>query len=151
MKLACEVIIDKPIQQVWDYANNPDNLVKWLNDFVRYEQLTGDVSAPKVGDTSNHTYDQKGKEFTMLEKIVAYDPPRHLKLFMTSSWFDMEIVNNFDEIGPAQTRLYAGAEFVRLGWIMKIMMLFSSKKKMQADHESQINKLKTLIEACSDS
>jgi len=32
-------------------------------------------------------------------------------------------------------------------WIMKIMMLLSSKKKMLADHESQINKLKMLIES----
>ena len=147
MKLNCEVIVNKPIQQVWDYANNPDNLTKWLNDFVRYEHLTGDMSAPKIGDTSNHTYDQNGKEFTMLEEIIAYDAPNHVKLFMTSSWFDMEIINKLDEVSPTQTKLFAGAEFVRMGWIMKIMMLFSSRKKMQADHATQIDKLKTLIEA----
>ena len=147
MKLDCEVIVNKPIQDVWDYTNNPDNLTKWLNDFVRYEHLTGDINAPKIGDTSDHTYNQNGKEFTMRERIVAYDPPNHIKLFMTSSWFDMEIINNFDEVSPEQTKLFAGAEFVRMGWIMKIMMLFSSKKKMQADHESQIGKLKQLIES----
>jgi len=147
MKLDCEGIVNKPIQQVWDYTNNPDNLTQWLNDFVRYEHLTGDMSAPKIGDTSNHTYLQNGKEFTMHEKITAYDAPRHVKLFMTSSWFDMEVINNFEEIGPMQTKLFAGAEFVRMKWVMKIMMMFSSKKKMQADHERQINKLKTLIEA----
>lgn len=147
MKLDCEVIIEKPIQEVWDYANNPDNLVNWLNDFIRYEQLTGDVSAPKIGDTSNHTYDQNGSEMTMHETITAYDAPNRVELFMTSSWFDMEIVNTFNEISPTQTKLYAGADFVRIGWIMKFFMLFSSKKKMQTDHESQINKLKLLIEA----
>jgi len=147
MNLDCEVIIDKPIQQVWDYVNNPDNLTQWLNDFVRYEHLTGDMNAPKIGDTSNHTYLQNGKEFTMLEEIKAYDPPRHVQIFMTSSWFDMEIINNFDELTPTQTKLFAGAEFVRMKWFMRIMMLFSSKKKMLADHERQINKLKTLIEA----
>ena len=147
MKLDCEVIVNKPIQDVWNYTSNPDNLTKWLNDFIRYEHLTGDINAPKIGDTSNHTYNQNGKEFEMCERIVAYDPPNHIKLFMTSSWFDMEIINNFDEISPDQTKLFAGAEFVRVGWIMKIMMLFSSKKKMLADHESQIGKLKSLIES----
>ena len=147
MKLDCEVIVNKPIQDVWNYTSNPDNLTKWLNDFIRYEPLTGDINAPKIGDTSNHIYNQNGKEFTMCERIVAYDPPNHIKLFMTSSWFDMEIINNFDEISPDQTKLFAGAEFVRVGWIMKIMMLFSSKKKMLADHESQIGKLKSLIES----
>lgn len=146
MKLDCEVIVDKPLQEVWDYANNPDNLTNWLNDFVRYEHLTGDRNAPKIGDTSNHTYSQNGSEFTMLEKITTYDPPRQVKLFMTSKWFDMEIINNYEVISPTRTKLFAGAEFVRIGWIMKLMFLFSSKKKMQSDHQRQIDKLKSLIE-----
>ena len=83
----------------------------------------------------------------MHEEITAYDPPRHIKIFMTSKWFDMEIINNFEEISPTQTKLFAGANFVRMGWIMKIMFLFTSNKKMQKDHESQINKLKQLIES----
>ncbi|NNF56209.1 MAG: SRPBCC family protein [Acidimicrobiales bacterium] len=147
LKLEYEVIVDKPIQEVWDYSNNPDNLHLWLNDFLRYEQLTGDRHNPKVGDTSNHTYSQGKSEFTMLEKITAYDPPHHIKLFMTSKMMDMEIVNNFEAVDADRTRLFAGAEFVRLGLIMKVMFLITPKKKMQADHKKQIDKLKELIEA----
>jgi len=147
MNCYCEVIINKPIQEAWDYANNPEHLKLWLNDFVRYEQVSGDVNAPKIGDIANQTYDQNGKEFTMQEKIVAYDPPNHIKLFMTSSWFDMDIVNDFEAISDNQTKLIASADTVRTSFIMKIMMLFMSKSKMQKDHEVQINKLKELIEA----
>lgn len=147
MELAYEVTINKPVQQVWDYTNNPDNFDLWLNDFVRRELLTGDESAPKVGDTTNMTYAQGKGEFTMLEEITEVDPPNHMKLFMTSKMFDMEIVNDFEAVGADQTRLFAGAEFVRLGLMMKIIMFFSSKSKMQKDHETQINKLKALIEA----
>ena len=147
MNCSCEVIINKPIQQVWDYANNPDNLKLWLNDFVRYEHLTGDMSDPKVGDTANHTYDQNGKEFTMREEIIAYRPPNHIKLFMTHKWFDMEILNDLDEVGPSQTKLLATADTVRTSLLMKVMMLFMPKSKIQKDHEAQINKLKDLIEA----
>lgn len=147
MKLAYEVIVDKPIQEVWSYTNDRDNLVHWLNDFVRSEHLTGDENVPAVGDTSNQTYKQPGGEFTMLEEITAYDQPRHIKLMMTSKQFDMEIVNDFEEVDPNKTRLAASADFVRLGLMMKVIFFFSSKKKMQADHERQINKLKELIEA----
>lgn len=147
MHCSCEVIINKPLQQVWDYTNNPDNLKLWLNDFVRYEHLTGDQNAPKVGDTSSHTYNQNGKEFTMKEEIVAYSPPDHIKLFMTSKWFDMDIVNTFEALGPNETKLFASADSVRTSLLMKVMMLFMPKSKMQKDHESQINKLKSLIEA----
>ena len=147
MNCSCEVIINKPIQEVWDYANNPDNLKLWLNDFVKYEHLTGDMNNPKVGDTANQTYDQNGKEFTMKEEIVAYDPPNHIKLFMTSSWFDMDIVNDLEALGSDQTKLLATADTTRTSLIMKVMMLFMSSSKMQKDHEKQINKLKELIEA----
>ena len=148
MNCSCEVIINKPIQQVWDYTNNPDNLQLWLNDFVRYEHLTGDANAPKIGDTSNHTYDQNGKEFTMKEEIVAYMPPNHIKLFMTHKSFDMDIVNDLEEVTPNQTRLIASAETVRATLFMKVIMkIFMPKSKMQKEHENQINKLKELIEA----
>lgn len=147
MILSHEVIINKPLQAVWDYSNNPDNLSKWLNDFISYEQLTGDVTAPKVGDKSNHTYREGKGEFTMEETITLYDPPRSIELKMTSSYFDMDIVNRFEEVAPGTTRLFASADFVRVGLMMKVMLFFNSKKKMQLDHERQINTLKSLIES----
>ena len=147
MNCSCVILINKPIQQVWDYVNNPDHLKLWLNDFVRYEHLTGDMNAPKIGDTSSHTYDQNGKEFTMTEKIVAYDPPHHIKLFMTHKMFDMDVVNSFEEMSPTQTKLIATAVSVRASLLMKVMMLFMPNKKMQRDHEKQIEKLRNLIEA----
>lgn len=147
MNLSHEVIVNKPLQAVWDYSNDPDNLSKWLNDFLRYEQITGDVAAPKVGDKSNHTYQQGKGEFTMEETITVYDPPNRVELFMTSSYFDLQIVNTFESIDAGKTRLFASADFVRVGWLMKIIFFFSSKNKMQTDHETQINKLKALIES----
>ena len=147
MILSHEVIVNKDRQTVWDYSNNPDNLGKWLNDYLRGEQLTGDRDSPKVDDKSQHVYRHGKNELTMEETITVYDPPRRIELIMTSNLFDMEIVNVFDEIEPDKTRLLVSADFVRIGRMMKIIFLFSSKKKMQADHERQINKLKDLIES----
>lgn len=150
MKCSTTVVVNKPIKQVWDYVNTPENLSLWLNDFVRYEQLTGDTSAPKVGDTSRHTYTQNGKEFSMKETITELNPPNSIKLMMTSDWFDMEIVNTFTAVGENQTELFAGAASTRLNWMMKIITFFGSNKKQQRNHEQQINKLKELIEAETD-
>ena len=147
MKLGYEVVINKPIEEVWDYTNDRANLELWLNDFLRYEQVTGDPAAPKVGDTCNMTYAQGKGEFTMLEETIAWDRPNHSKLLMTCKMFDMEIVNDFESVGPNQTRLFAGADFIRIGLLMRIAFLFSSEKKQQAEHEKQIDKLKALIEA----
>jgi len=147
MRLDYEVVINKPIEDVWDYTNDRDNLELWLNDFVRYEQVTGDSAAPKVGDTCNMTYSQGKGEFTMLEEIVDLEKPSRLKMFMSCNMFDMEIVNTFEAIDEGKTRLFAGANFVRLGLMMKVVFLFSSEKKQLAEHKRQIDKLKELIEA----
>ncbi len=149
MRLDYTVIIDRPVQEVWDYVNDRDKLELWLNDFVRYEHVSGDVDAPKVGDQSNMVYRQGKSEFTMLEEITEFDAPRHIKLRMTCKMFDMDIINDFEAVDSNQTKLFAGANFIRLGLLMKAVMLFSSKKKMQADHERQINKLRDLIEGNS--
>lgn len=141
MRLDYTVTINRPIQEVWDYTNDRDNLALWLNDFLRYEHLSGDAGAPQVGDKSNMTYSQGKGEFTMLEEIVEVEPPTRITLFMSCDMFDMEIENDFEEIDPDTTSLFAGANFVRLGLMMKVIFFFSAKKKMQADHERQINKL----------
>jgi len=120
----------------------------WLNDFVRYEHLTGDPTNPKVGDTSKNTYDENGKEFTMIEEIITITPPSHVKLFMTSKSFDMEVVNDFESLSANQTKLTASAKMTRAGLFTKIMMkMCMPQAKIQADHEVQINRLKELIEA----
>lgn len=147
MRLDYTVTIDRPVQEVWNYVNDRDKLELWLNDFVRSEHLSGDVENPKVGDQANMVYTQGKSEFTMLEEITEIDPPHRIKLLMTSKMLDMEIENTFEAVGSNQTKLFAGANFIRLGLLMKAVMLVSSKKKMQADHERQINKLRDLIEA----
>lgn len=148
MQLSYDVVVDKPMQSMWDYTNDPDNLIHWLNDFVRYERVRGEGSGPAVGDTANVTYTQPGGgEFTMTEEVVECDAPRHIKLLMTSKSFDMEILNDFEEVEGGKTRLTASADFIRLGLMMKAIFFFSSKKKMLADHKRQIDKLKELIEA----
>jgi len=147
MEYSITITINKPIQQVWDYVNNPDNMPLWLNDFVRYEHLTGDQNAPKVGDTSNRTYSQNGKEFVIQDEITLFDPPNRIELKLTSAWFDMDIVNNFKSVDDNQCELFAGAKSTRLSWMMKIIMFFSSDKKQQSLRVDQINKLKELIEA----
>jgi len=147
MQLSYQVIVNKPIQVVWDYANDPETLAHWLNDFVSYQQVSGIDDAPGVGDSAKVTYTQPGGEFTMLERVTEYDAPRHIKLLMTSKYFDMEIVNDYLEVEPNKTQLTASADFVRIGLMMRVIFFFSSKRKMLTDHERQINKLKELVEA----
>ena len=121
MNCSTTVTINKPIQQVWDYVNDPEKLPLWLNDFVRYEHLSGDQNAPAVGDRSRHTYTQNDKEFSMIEEIVEINPPHSILLKMTSAWFDLEIVNTFEASSENQTVLFAGAKSTRLHWMLSLI------------------------------
>ena len=146
-KMQAEVEINKPIQQVWDYVNNPENLQKWITDLEKYEHLTGDINNPKPGDTSRHTYNENGRITVMDEEIISFQPPHSVELFLKSSMFDMKIINKLTKLDENRSNYFSSAEFVRTGLLMKIALFFSPKSKLQGSHESQLGILKQLIEA----
>ncbi|MEO8146470.1 MAG: SRPBCC family protein [Bacteroidia bacterium] len=41
MNITTTIIINKPVKQVWDFYDNPDNLKLWLTNFKSFELLAG--------------------------------------------------------------------------------------------------------------
>lgn len=145
-KLDSTVVINKPPKVVWAYMDNPDNLAKWLDNFDRYEHVSGKMG--EVGSKGKHYYNERGREFVMDEEILEREHPKYLKMSLTSKPMDMLIENYFEEIEGGSSRFRAVADFTRVSAFMRLMMaLFQPNKKAQAVHQKQIEKLKDLIEA----
>lgn len=144
-KMDVTVTVNKPVKEVWDYMDNPDNLPKWIDNFVRYEHVSGERGAE--GSKGLHYYLENGREFTMEETVVERRDYEFIKLAMTSKPMDMEVENYFKAVDENTTELRAVAEFTRVGLMMKIMMkLFMPMKKAQATHVKQMEKFKQLVE-----
>lgn len=144
-KLETTVTINKPASVVWAYMNEPDNMPKWLDNFVRYEHVSGDYG--KVGSKGKQYYLENGKEFAMNEEVVEERENEFIKLSITSKPMDMIVENTFVSPDKKTTELTAIAEFTRVSPFMRVMMtLFMPTRKAQAQHERQMNTLKELVE-----
>lgn len=144
-KLDTTITINKPVKEVWDYMDNPDNLPKWLNGFERYEFVSGEYG--KVGAKGIHHYNENGRKYTMNEEVVEMREYEFIKLNVTSKSLDMIIENEFTAVDQNTTTLRAVAEFTRASLFMKVMMkLFMPIKKAQAQHDEQLVRFKQLVE-----
>ena len=145
-RLEATVTINKSAKDVWEYMDNPDNMPKWLDNFVRYEHISGEMGA--TGSRGKHYYNERGREFVMDEEIVESRPYEYMEMNLSSKPMDMKVWNYLKSPDDNTTELRAIAEFTRVSAFMKLMMtLFMSNKKAQATHDKQIKKLKELIEA----
>lgn len=144
-RLEAIITIDKPVKAVWEYIDNPDNMPLWLDNFVRYEHVSGERGQP--GSKGRQYYNERGREFVMDEEMLERTDHKHIKLKLTSKPMDIIIENSFKSTGKNSTELVAIAEFTRVSAFMKLMMaLFMPLKKAQATHDAQMAKLKDLIE-----
>ena len=68
MKIDNSIIINKALKEVWEFAMNTDNLVKWIKKLKSFESISG--SPRTVGGISKHVYEEaNGKEIEMTEKV----------------------------------------------------------------------------------
>lgn len=138
------MVINASQQEVWDFCTDPDRMTDWLDNFERYERVTGS-GKPKGGDKGKHYYKEGGREIVMDETLIEVREPAYIKLELTSPWFAMIIDNTFEKV-QGGTKLIATARFTRRSWMIRLMHALQSKKKQQAMHQDQINRIKKLIE-----
>jgi carbon monoxide dehydrogenase subunit G len=135
--------INRPVEQVFAYLDNPDNLKDWLSGLVEATMLTHD--GPGVGAKMRQVFEEGGRRIEMIEETVVYEPNRRVKIKGTTAMFDMTADYTLHNIG-GRTRLDFAEEmhfksiFLRL---LAPLMAKSARKKMVEDFA----RLKANIEA----
>lgn len=136
--------INRPVEQVFAYLDNPDNLKHWLSGLVEATPLTHD--GPGVGAKMRQVFEEGGRRVEMVEETVVYEPNRRVKIQGTTGMFDMTADYTLHPVGTGRTRLDFAEEmrfkslFLRL---LAPLMASSARKKMVADFA----RLKANIEA----
>ena len=72
MNITTTIIINKPVKEVWDFYDNPDNLKLWLANFKSFELISGNPG--EAGTKAKHTYEEKGRTIIMYETITEKVP-----------------------------------------------------------------------------
>lgn len=145
-KINSTVTIDKPLAAVWQYLDNPDHMGEWLDNFVKYEHVSGEPG--QVGSKGKHYYKEGGREIVMDEEILERIDREYLRLRLTNKMMDMEIENFLKKVDDTTTELVATMVVLRMSAFMKLMgALAGGAKKMQQRQDKQLAKLKAAIEA----
>lgn len=143
MKLSYQMIINKPVKEVWDYFDDEKNLPKWLENLKSFEHVSGEAGSP--GAVSHHNYLENGKEFTLVETIKERVPYEKFTGTMNHKTMNTDIEHYFTDLQDGRTSISCNMDvkfntfvFKLLGPFMKGMM----SKRMMGD----FNRLKDCIE-----
>jgi len=119
MKFKLETIINKPQANVWSAFNNIENLQKWQPTLTTHELLSGTPGQPDA--TTKLTYEEGGREFSLVEKIIHRAEPNELDGVFESIYADNVVRNNFIEQSTDQTLWVVETEYTFKTLLMKVM------------------------------
>lgn len=123
MKFTCSVEIDKPMAEVVELWNNPDNLKEWQDGFIRFEHISGEPGKP--GARSRMIYKMGKRELELFETIITNNLPKEFTGRYEAHTMTNTMANRFSEIEPGKTRWEAEIEYtIFKGIIPKLLSRF---------------------------
>ena len=144
MKFKLELPIHKPRTEVWKAFDNTENMKKWQPTLIKFEPVSGTPGQP--GAVSKLTYEEGGREFTLIEKITHRDEPNSFDGVYENNFTDNIIRNKFIEQGQHQTLWTMETEFRFKTLIMKIMGPLM-KKNFVARTQEDMERFKKMAES----
>lgn len=117
MKFRLELTINKPRAEVWKVFDNPDNMSKWQHSLTKFELVSGTQGQP--GAISKLTYEERGREFSLIEKVTYRDEPNRFDGVYENEFTDNPVRNTFIEQGEKATLWVVDTEFKFKTFTMK--------------------------------
>ncbi len=143
MRVEESVEIDRPVEEVFSYVANPENLPEWSSIVLEVRKET--QGEPKEGERFSSVGKFLGRRFETPFEVVSYEPPRRSSHRSTGGPFEQEWTRIFEEAAGGGTRLTQVVEgepggFFRLaGPILEM----AGRRQFRAD----LGTLKDLLES----
>ena len=147
MRASVDMVISAPIEEVWTFVSDLENMDKWVTGITE-PQLTSEGEV-RAGSTFTSQYTYRGKTFDMAYLVTEFSSLSRLAIESTSGPFPFEgIVDLRPTAGGTKvtSTIEAGADsvvtsliFVLFGPLVRVMM------RRQLLRE--LNTLKTILEA----
>jgi hypothetical protein len=138
----CELIVDKPIEESGNVAQDEERMSEWLEGFKKIEHVRG---TPKtVGNVSNVYFTANGKEMVVKRTITAIKLFESMESLSETDFMIMEFSVKMTAVGE-KTKISSSTTVKGNGIFAKSLMVFigGSLKKQE---EMNLAKLKNTIE-----
>jgi len=90
------IVIDKPLDTVLKAYTNPENIVFWTTDLIKFEVIKG--GPDKVGSIAHLHYSQKGRSYVMEDKLIYCDPGKKYISQVSGDALTAEVETTFHPI-----------------------------------------------------
>jgi hypothetical protein len=144
MKFTLELPINKPRAEVWKAFDNPQNMNKWQRSLTSFETISGTQGQP--GALSKLTFEERGRQFELMERITHRDEPNRLDGVYENDFADNLISNTFIEKGKDQTLWVVETEFKFKTLVMRILGPIM-KKNFVARTQKDMERFKEMVES----
>ena len=143
MKFKLELTINRPRTEVWQAFTAPENMVKWQPTLTKTELLSGTHGQP--GAVSKLTFEEGGREFSLIEKVTARDEPGQFDVVYENEFTDNPMRHTFTEQGGNETLWVVEAEFKSKTFAMKLLGPFL-KKNFVRRTQKDMDRFKEFLE-----
>jgi uncharacterized membrane protein len=137
-----EIIINRPISQVSEYAMNPDHAPDW---YVNIQSIEWKTPKPlKLGSQIAFKANFLGRELAYVYEIVEIMPEEKFVMKTANGPFPMETIYTWQAIDENQTRMTLQNKGKPNGF-NKIMSLFM-RPMMRRANMKDLKKIKAILE-----
>ena len=143
MKYTTEVIIKKPLSEVIEKLDNPENMKFWQRGLQGYKILEGEVGSE--GAQMELQYKMGKREMNLKETIIKNNFPQEFHAHYDAKGVHNIQYNYFEKIDPTTTKWRSESEFQFKGFGMKLMgFLMPGAFKKQS--QKYLNDFKNFVE-----
>jgi hypothetical protein len=143
MKFTLELPINKSRADVWKAFDNPENMKTWQPSLLSFDRISGVQGQP--GAVSRLTYEERGRQFALLEKVTLREEPGRLDGLYANEFADNFVRNTFLEQGVDQTLWKVETEFQFKTFVMRILGPIM-KKNFVARTQKGMERFKEMVE-----
>jgi uncharacterized protein YndB with AHSA1/START domain len=143
MKYNIQLVINKPRREVWQAFHDPERMKEWQTSLTGVELIGGTAGQP--GAESKLTFEEKGREFFLVERILSCQEPESLHQSYANQFSVNTVKNLFLEQGQDLTLWVTETEYTFKTPLMKMVGPLY-KKNLAARTQRDMERFKMMVE-----
>ncbi len=142
IKVETSVLIDRPIEKVFEFATTPENDEQWLIGVKARKNSEGPT---KVGATSETEVRFLGQIVKTTFEVIEYKPPRKIAVKTVSGPITIKSEETFESVSKDQTKVTVRGEANAKGLFKLAEPII--ERMAQRQWETSYENLKDVLEA----
>ena len=143
MQTSASVEIDRPIAEVFEYANN--NVAEWSITVIEDEVI--EEKPGRIGSTFRIVTEERGRKMEFQGETVAWKEPTHSAAVLRGQQFDIDVAYDFEDLGGGRTRITQTSRVHPKGFF-KVVFFLMGWMFRKAGCKATENELSSLKENC---